>query len=138
MRVADEHHLLIPDRPGNNRLDTFGNIRETGKVGLLFIVPGLSHSLRVNGTAHVVVDRPTLETMTANGKLPLAGLLVTVQEAFFHCGKAMIRSGLWDPERALPKSSFPGIGRIIAEQLGEGDPSESERRVDEEALRTLY
>jgi PPOX class probable FMN-dependent enzyme len=138
VQPIDDHTLLIPDRPGNNRVDSLCNVVATGQVGLLFMVPGLRETLRVNGTARLSTDPELLATAVVGGKPPISCLLVTVQEAYFHCGKAIIRSHLWEPERALPKGSFPGIGRIISEQLQVGDPAELEQAVEEEELKTLY
>lgn len=128
--VPDDATLVVPDRPGNNRVDSFGNVLETGRVGLLFLVAGLNDTLRVNGRARLVTTPALLEAHAVDGRLPKAVLVVSVEEAFFHCGKAMIRSQLWDPARILPRGSFPGTGRIISEQLKEGDPAELERRIE--------
>jgi PPOX class probable FMN-dependent enzyme len=138
VRIVDDVTLLIPDRPGNNRVDSFGNIVSTGRVGLLFLVPGINDALRVNGGARVTTDNSFLQLDSVAGKLPRGGLLVSVEEAFFHCGKAVMRSQLWATGSQVPKNSFPGIGRIISEQLKEGDPAELERAVEEESKKTLY
>src|ERR1700712_2816851 len=95
--LLDARTLVIPDRRGNNRIDTFHNVLERPGVGLIFLVPGIKEPLGVNGTGSISHDRALLEPMSAQGKVPAAGLVVRVREAFFHCGKAMIRSQLWDP-----------------------------------------
>ena len=109
VRIVDDVTLLFPDRPGNNRVDSFGNIVSTGRVGLLFLVPGLNDALRVNGGARVTTDNSFLQLDTVAGKLPRGGLLVSVEEAFFHCGKAVMRSQLWATGSQVPKDSFPGV-----------------------------
>lgn len=138
VQVLDDTTLLLPDRKGNNRVDSFGNILGNPGVGLLFLVPGISETLRVNGTARVVTDQALLEPATVQGSLPRAGLLITVQEAFLHCGKALIRAKLWDASRHVPRGSFPSIGRVIAEQTGAVDPDEAERSTEEGYRTRLY
>lgn len=98
VKVLDEKTLAIPDRPGNFRFDTFVNIIETGRIGLCFIIPKRSEVMRVNGSAQVVQDAPLMAQMAINGRVPPLAILVRVEEAFYHCGKAMIRSGMWRPE----------------------------------------
>jgi PPOX class probable FMN-dependent enzyme len=114
--VLDDISLLLPDRPGNRRVDSFNNIVANPGVGLLFMVPGIGETVRVNGTARLTTDPELLAGCAAQGKVPTAGLLVTVREAFFHCGKALIRSKLWDASTQVPRGSFPSLGRIAAEQ----------------------
>ena len=98
VKVVDEKSLAIPDRPGNRRADGFLNILETSRVGLMFVVPRRREVLRVNGSAQIVRDPGLLNTMAVNDRVPVMATLVRVEEAFFHCGKAMIRSGMWEPE----------------------------------------
>jgi uncharacterized protein len=97
VKVLDETTLAIPDRPGNFRFDTFLNIFETGRIGLCFFIPKRSEVVRVNGSAQVVQDAKLVELMAVNGRVPPLAILVRVEEAFYHCGKAIIRSGLWQP-----------------------------------------
>lgn len=136
--VIDDRTLLLPDRPGNNRVDSYGNVVASPGVGLLFLVPGLNETLRVNGQARVVTDSALLAPAAAQGKAPRAGLLIAVEEAFFHCGKALIRSHLWDADRHVPRGSFPSIGRIIAEQTGSCGAEEADRAVQENYRTGLY
>jgi uncharacterized protein len=138
VQVLDDVTLLVPDRPGNNRVDSFGNILSHPGIGLLFMVPGLNETLRVNGTARLITDADLLAPSIVQGKLPRAGLLVSVQEAFFHCGKALIRSHLWDASRHVPPGSFPSIGRIIAEQTGACVADEADRAVQHNYQTGLY
>ena len=116
VRVLDERTLAIPDRPGNNRLDTMGNLIADAEVGLLFMVPGLDETLRVNGTASLSHDPQLLEGSIAMGKLPRMMILVAVREVFYHCGKALKRARLWQEDYRVDPKSVPSLGRIIVEQ----------------------
>ncbi len=136
--VLDDTSLLLPDRPGNNRVDSFGNILAHAGVGLLFLVPGVNETLRVNGTATVITDADRLAPFAARGKLPVGGLLITVREAFFHCGKALIRSALWDPATRIERSTFPSLGRIMADQTRAIEAEEGDRRLEEAYRDKLY
>ena len=139
VRVIDDETLLIPDRLGNNRVDTIGNLLSCPGVGLIFFVPGLRETLRVNGRAYVTTDPALLEPCAVNGKLPRSGIVVRAEEVYFHCGKALIRSDLWNPEKQIKPADFPSLGRIITEQIGEGGSVEAAERYTEESYRTrLY
>jgi PPOX class probable FMN-dependent enzyme len=129
--ILDDKTLLIPDRPGNNRLDSLRNFVENPQIGLLFIVPGITETLRVNGSVRIIADDIRLSGLAANGRMPKTGLVVTVEEAFFHCGKALIRSRLWDPEAQVERGMFASLGRILAEQAGGIDVEEAEKLVAE-------
>lgn len=126
VRVLDDTTLALPDRRGNNRVDTLLNVAENPRVGLLFMIPGVHETLRVNGRARISTEPDLLAEMPAQGKLPSSALVVSVEEVFFHCGKALIRSELWNPERHVPPGTIPPIGRMIAEQLGGMDPDAAE------------
>lgn len=126
VRVLDDTTLALPDRRGNNRVDTLLNIAANPRLGLLFMVPGVRETLRVNGRARISTEPALLAEMPAQGKLPFSALVVAVEEVFFHCGKALIRSELWNPERHVPPGTIPPIGRMIAEQLGGMDPDAAE------------
>jgi uncharacterized protein len=139
VRVIDDATLLIPDRLGNNRVDTIGNLLAAPGVGLIFFVPGLRETLRVNGKASVTTDPALLEPCSVDGKMPRSGILVTAEEVYFHCGKALIRSDLWNPAKMLKHSDFPSLGRIITEQIGTGGDVAAAERATEESYRTrLY
>jgi uncharacterized protein len=138
VRVIDDTTLLIPDRLGNNRIDTLGNLLLRPGVGLIFFVPGINETLRVNGRAQVTTDPTLLEPLAVNGKVPRSGILVAAEEIYFHCGKALIRSDLWNPEKRVPRGSWPSLGRIIAEQVGGMDPDEAERQTAESYRTRLY
>lgn len=136
--VLDEQTLLIPDRKGNNRVDTLENIVRNPHVGLLFLVPGMDETLRINGAARVITDASLLEPLAVRGQAPQTGVLVTVQDAYLQCGKALIRSDLWNPETRIDRSTFPSLGRILADQIAGLDPVETECSVEEGYRTRLY
>ena len=138
VRVVDDTTLLIPDRLGNNRVDTLGNLLARPGVGLIFFVPGVNETLRVNGRASITTDPALLEPLAVNGKMPRSGIAVAAEEIYFHCGKALIRSDLWNPEKRVERGTFPSIGRIVAEQIGGMDPEEAERQTAESYRTRLY
>ena len=112
VRVLDERTLLLPERPGNRLADSLRNILANPNVGLLFVIPGIGDTLRVNGRATIVTDHELLEPSAVEGKVPKLGLLIEVDEAFTHCSKAFLRSRLWDPERHLDRGELPSAGEI--------------------------
>jgi uncharacterized protein len=136
-RVLDPKRLLIPDRAGNNRIDTLENLLADPRVGLLFFLPGVEETLRINGRAQIVVG-DALEEMALNGKTPKTGLLVEVEEAFLQCAKALIRSKLWDPATRIERRTFPSFGQILADQLREGSAAEHDRSLAEAYAKRLY
>jgi PPOX class probable FMN-dependent enzyme len=138
VEVLDDETLLIPDRLGNNRVDTIGNLLERPGIGLIFFVPGLNETLRVNGRARITTDRALLEPLAINRKVPRSGILVSADEVYFHCGKALIRSDLWNPEKQLRRSEFPSLGHILADQIGGITVEESERLTAESYKTRLY
>lgn len=116
VQVLDDNTLFIPDRPGNNRMDTMLNIIENPNVGLLFMVPGFEDLLRVNGRAQIVRDEDLLGQATVNGKTPKIGIRVAVDEAYLHCAKAVKRSRLWDEASRQDRKALPSLGKMILEQ----------------------
>jgi uncharacterized protein len=115
-RVLDDRTIAIPDRPGNNRLDTMSNIVTDAEVGLLFFIPGIDETLRVNGSARLSRDPQLLAAAAVEGREPRLVILVTVREAFLHCGKALKRAKLWQDDYRIERKSFPSLGRMIVEQ----------------------
>lgn len=115
--MLDDHYLFIPERPGNKRMDSAKNILTNPRVGLLFMIPGLGETLRVNGTAIICRDKVLLELNAVNGKLPLFGILVKAEECYLHCAKAFIRSGLWSPESWMPQESLPSAAAMMAAHM---------------------
>ena len=138
VQVIDDQTLLIPDRLGNNRVDTLGNLLVRPGVGLIFFVPGVNETLRVNGRAQVTADPALLEPLAVNGKVPRSGILIAADEVYFHCGKALIRSDLWNPQKHIPRGDFPSLGRIIADQIGGVSVEDSERATAESYRTRLY
>ena len=139
-RVLDDHTIAIPDRPGNNRLDTMSNIVADADVGLLFFIPGIDETLRINGTARLSQEPALLAEAAVNGREPRLVIVVTVREAFLHCGKALKRSKLWHDDYRVDKRSFPSLGRMIVEQTKPANVTvEQADAVVEEGYRTkLY
>ena len=113
VRILDERTLLLPDRPGNRIADTLRNLLADPRIALLFLVPGVGDTFRVNGTAVVVDDRELLAPSALNGQVPKLGILVTVEEAYTQCSKALVRSDLWNPERHVDRSELPSSGAIL-------------------------
>ena len=136
--VLDEQTLLIPDRPGNNQVDSMQNVIEHPQVGLLFLVPGMNETLRVSGAAEIVTDAELLESLSVGGKPPVSGLRVTVEEAFLHCGRSLIRSRLWDQEVRVDRSCFPTYGQVLSDQIRGADAAEIDASEDEANRHRLY
>jgi len=139
-RVLDDYTIAIPDRPGNYRLDTMSNIVADAEVGLLFFIPGIDETLRINGTARLSHDQALLAAAAVSGREPRLVILVTVKEAFLHCGKALKRSKLWHDDYRVEKKDFPSLGRMIVEQTKPANVTvEQADEVVEEGYRTkLY
>jgi uncharacterized protein len=136
--VVDDKTMLLPDRRGNNRVDTLENVVANPHVGLLFLVPGMTETLRINGTAEVITDEALLAPLAVKGQTPRTALRVVVDDAYLQCGKALIRSDLWNGDKHIDRSSFPSLGRILAEQIGGIDPAETECSVEEGYRERLY
>jgi uncharacterized protein len=116
VHVLDDETIAIPDRPGNRRADTFLNLLQRPNIGLLFLIPGRTDTLRINGTAAIVRDRSLRERMAVKGKVPDLALVVKIKEVFFHCPKCMIRSGLWDQTRWPDTEGLASIARMTVER----------------------
>ncbi|MEO3387411.1 pyridoxamine 5'-phosphate oxidase family protein [Mesorhizobium sp. CAU 1741] len=125
VRVQDEKTLLMPDRRGNNRADSLKNIVRDGRVGLLFLVPGSGTTLRVNGSAVVTGDEALCQSFAVDGHAPRTVTVITIDAVYFQCARAIVRSGLWDPERHVDPKRLPTPGQILA--------STSQARIDGEA-----
>lgn len=128
VQILDDRTIAIPDRPGNNRLDTMTNIVENPAVGLLFLVPGFDDTLRINGKAVLTTDPALLTAATVNNRAPKVMIRETVEEVFLHCAKAFRRSKLWDPSQHVDRKAMPSLARMILEQV------EHNRCADEEFL----
>lgn len=137
-KVADDRTLLVPDRPGNNRLDSFTNIVATGRIGLLFFLPGVDEMLRVNGTAELRTDEDLRAQCVEQGKAPGVVVRVAVREAYLHCAKAIMRAGLWRAESQVPRSVLPTMGQMINEQSGGATVVESQEEMVRRYREQLY
>jgi uncharacterized protein len=113
VRILDDRTLLIPDRPGNRIADTLTNLLKDPRIALLFLLPGVGDTFRVNGTAEIIDDPELLADSAVAGKVPKLGLLVAIEEAYTQCPKALIRSELWNPERHIDRSELPRNGEIL-------------------------
>ncbi|MFI5029187.1 MAG: pyridoxamine 5'-phosphate oxidase family protein [Reyranellales bacterium] len=114
VRVHDDKTLMLPDRRGNNRVDSLRNIVRDPRVGLLFLIPGAGNTLRVNGRAHLSVDPQLLESFAVDDKAPRSVTVITVDTVYFQCARALVRSELWNPERHVDPRSLPSAGEILA------------------------
>lgn len=117
VHVVDDRHLVIPERPGNRRMDSLRNILHNPHVGLIFFIPSLGETLRINGRACVIRDEQLLQKMAVNGKVPTIGIGVQVEECYIHCAKAFLRSGLWKPETWTAKEALPDMPKMLAEHV---------------------
>ena len=139
VRVADEKTLLIPDRRGNNRIDSLRNIITNPRVALLFLIPGVGETIRVIGRASISTDPALTETFIVNGKAPRSVIVVAVERVFYQCTKAIVRSKLWDPARHVDRKSLPSASTIFGEISGGkiGGP-EHDRAQPQRIKETLY
>ena len=138
VQVVNDVTLLLPDRRGNNLIDSIRNVVAAPEVGLLFLVPGINETLRVNGTAKVITDPQILAPLVAQGKVPTSALEIGVREVYFHCGKAMIRSDLWNADKHVPRTNFPTLGRVIADQVAGIDAEAADANLAESYRSRLY
>lgn len=141
VHIVDDTTIAIPDRPGNRRTDTFHNILENPEVAVMFMVPGLNEVLRLNGRARLSTDPALLEKMVANRKTPLAALVIDIRYVYFHCGKAVIRADLWNPEKCLDRKDFPTLGQINEAWYGKefgAEAKQIDERLKDEYANKLY
>ena len=139
VRIVDERTLALPDRPGNNRIDSLRNIISDPRVALLFIIPGIGETLRVNGRARISNEPALLESFAVHGKAARTVILVDVEAAYFHCSKAIVRSDLWNPEHYLERSALPSAGAILKRLCdGQFDAERYDREMPERVQNSLY
>ena len=139
VQVLDAHTRLLPDRRGNNRIDSLRNIMADPRVGLLFLVPGVNETLRVSGTARISTDPALIARCVVDGKAPTTVLVVTVRSVFFQCARALLRSRLWSPEVQVPRSTLPSTGTILADMSQNAiDGATYDRELPERMRKTLY
>ncbi|HEY7445911.1 MAG TPA: pyridoxamine 5'-phosphate oxidase family protein [Vicinamibacterales bacterium] len=139
VHVLDDNTILIPDWPGNNRLDSLTNIVSNPHVGLLLFIPGVDETLRINGVAEVTTDPDVVGRWKVNGKHPRSALRVTVREAFLHCAKALIRSHLWGSHYRIDRQQLPSYGQMLKDQTGVPDTvQEIQASIDKGYRDNLY
>ena len=139
VRILDDKALAVPDRPGNRRADTFTNILQNPKVGLIFLVPGKTETLRVSGTAQIVRDSNLRESMSAHGKTPDFALVVEIEEAFFHCSKCIMRSNLWKPAEWPALEGLPSLAQTMVDAAALPMPVEAlEQIIKQDEVERLY
>jgi PPOX class probable FMN-dependent enzyme len=139
VRILDDKTLAIPDRPGNNRLDGFRNIVRDPRIALLFLIPGVGETLRVNGRAQISIEPDLMQSFAVNGKLPRCVLIVHIESIYFHCAKAIMRAKLWDETAKIDRRSLPSTGTIIAElSHGERGGEAYDRELPERHKAQLY
>ena len=138
VRVLDDRHLLLPDRIGNNRFDSFGNLFTNPRVGVFFLVPGMAETLRINGMARITDDAALLLSSERQGRVPKVGLLIEVKEAYLHCAKAINRAALWDPAKHIDRAELATYAQMLADQVQGLSLEESERQGEEMARRGMY
>jgi PPOX class probable FMN-dependent enzyme len=129
VKAPDQHTLLIPDAPGNHRLDTLENIVATGRLGLLFMIPGVDETLRVNGTAELSTDPVLIDAVADERRRPTVVIQVQVEQAYLHCAKAFMRSRLWSLQAQVERSALPTMGRMISDQTGLAGAEETQEQM---------
>jgi uncharacterized protein len=138
VRVLDQRTLLLPDRVGNNRLDAMTNLLVNPRIGMLFLVPGMNETLRINGTARITDDARLLASCAVNDRPPKVGLVVAIEEAFLHCAKALIRSALWDESKHIDRRILPSYAEMLLDHVRGLTHEENERQTEVMAERGLY
>lgn len=138
VQILDDQTLLLPDRPGNNRIDSLRNIVENPLVAMLFLIPGVGESLRVNGRAEISLDPALLELGRAQGKLPRSVLRIHIHSCYFQCAKAVLRSGLWDVARQVDRASLPSAGEIFRSIDADFDVETYARDMQHRQRTSLY
>jgi PPOX class probable FMN-dependent enzyme len=139
VRVSDDKTVIVPDRRGNNRIDSLRNLIQDPRVALLFLIPGMSETLRITGRATISTDPQLCASFTMQGKAPRSVLVIAVEQVFFQCAKAIVRSKLWDPATLVDRASLPTPGKILAEITdGKMGGEEHDRAAPERLKATIY
>ncbi len=138
VRVLDEQRIAIPDRRGNNRIDTLRNIVREPQVALLFMIPGVELTLRYNGRAHLSTEAALLQSMAMDGKLPVCAIVVELDTLFFQCARALKRAQLWNPAQHVDASALPSAGQLAKSALLDFDDSSYDAGLEERQQKTLY
>jgi PPOX class probable FMN-dependent enzyme len=135
VKILDERTLLLPDRPGNRLADSLRNVLENPHVALLFVIPGVTDTFRVNGRAEIVTDTELLELCAVEGKVPKLAMRIEIEQAYTHCSKAFLRSSLWDPERFVDRSELPTPGELLRSLNPEVEPESYDAEREERYAR---
>ena len=138
VHVKDPQTILIPDRVGNNITDSLINVINNPEIGLIFFIPGIRETLRVNGTCQIIADKELLKRFEEKGKAPKSIFSINVREAYMHCGKAIIRSDLWGETHKISQKDFPTLGTILADQISGIDAETSDKRLEHSYQNNLY
>jgi len=138
VHVLDDQTLAIPDRPGNNRLDTLQNLIANPQIGLMFVIPGVKEILRVNGTAEVRDDQELKQRFEVNGRSPLMVIVVKTQEVYLHCAKALSRSQLWSEDAKIARSDLPTMSEMLRDQIGSDIAFETQEAMEQRQKDQLY
>ena len=138
IRVIDDHTLALPDRRGNNRLDTLRNIVRCPSIALLFLIPGVNETLKINGNAWLTNDKKLLESFSVNGKAPATVIVIDIQEIYFQCARALVRSRLWDPDTQVARQTLPTAGQMIKSVISEFDDKSYDSALPSRQKDTLY
>ena len=136
VQIIDERTIAIPERPGNKRVDGYLNVLQRPRVGTLFVIPGRGDTLRINGSARIMADADYFDAMEVQGKRPILALEIAVEEVFFHCAKAFLRSDAWKPERWNPEA-VPSVAQLVKMMNAEADMAELRKHLDEENMRKI-
>lgn len=137
VKIIDKYTIIIPDSKGNNRLDSLSNIIETESVGMIFLIPGVDETLRINGKAQISASPEYLTLFKSENNLPKVCIVVSIEELFLHCAKALMRSKLWNEDSKIERSSFPTMGKMLNEQLGIKDQLETQEEMVERYHKDL-
>ena len=129
VKIINNETLVIPDSKGNNRLDSLSNIIETGVIGLIFLIPGVDETLRINGKAHISIDTEYLNLFDSEKNPPKTCIVVSVQELFLHCAKAFMRSKIWDEEAKIKRDELPSMGKMLKDQINDDKPIETQEEM---------
>lgn len=136
--VENNRLFLLPDWPGNNRLDSLTNIVHNPGIGFLFLIPGVNETLRINGIAMISVEEKLLERFNTNGKLPRSILCIEVVEAYLHCAKALMRAELWNDTYKIHRAELPTMGQMLQDQIGSSGQLETQSEMEARYLQALY
>lgn len=137
VKIIDRNTIIIPDSKGNNRLDSLSNIIETEAIGMIFLIPGVDETLRINGKALISTNPEYLNLFKSENNLPKVCIVVSIEELFLHCAKALMRSKLWHEDSKVDRSKFPTLGKMLNEQLGINDTLESQQEMIERYQKDL-